>query len=138
MQNVGEVDTLSLEKYTFISFSKIFSAPLRDLIQLYSFSMLFSIFYANILVKANICQSFNKYLGVCIDITKKLISRIDLQSKSVTQYELPCVFTVRLEQIVDPVALLATDHLHGHFEPFADVDVNHFDLRGMCLFLQPM
>ncbi len=97
MQNVGEVDILSLVKYTFISSSKILSAPLKDLIKLYSFSMLFTIFYANILVKANICQSFNKYLGLCTDITKKRISRIDLLSKSVTLYELPCVFTVRLE-----------------------------------------
>ena len=49
----------------------------------------------------------------------------------------PCVFAVRLEESVDPVALLAADHLHRHLEPFADVDVNHFelwDLSGLLLY----
>ena len=32
-----------------------------------------------------------------------------------------------LEQVVDPVSLLAADHLHGYLEPLAHVDVHHLE-----------
>ena len=41
---------------------------------------------------------------------------------------------MRLEEIIDPVTLLAADHLHRHLEPFAHVDVNHFELWDLSGF----
>ncbi len=32
-----------------------------------------------------------------------------------------------LQQVVDPVDLLAADHFHGHLEPLANVDVHHLE-----------
>ena len=55
-----------------------------------------------------------------------LISEVNVPSSNPTTDE-PGVLAEGLEQIVDPVALLAADHLHGHLEPLAHVDVNHLE-----------
>ena len=41
------------------------------------------------------------------------------------------MFAVRLEKVVDPLPLLAADHLHGHLEPLAHVDVHHRQAGGI-------
>ena len=55
-----------------------------------------------------------------------LISKVNFPSSNPTTDE-PGVLAEGLEQVVDPVALLAADHLHGHLEPLAHVDVNHLE-----------
>ncbi len=39
----------------------------------------------------------------------------------------PPVLQVELDQVQDPLRVLAADHLHGHLEAFAHVDVHHVD-----------